>query len=509
MTYMYFFKKDKYVFLLALFLFLSISIVLHYDQAPEDFGFAYEYGNIAASLANGNGYANVFTAQSGPTAWMLPVNTCIFALIFFLFGTKTTMAMWAVIVLNCMLWAGTIYLCFKVLNRFSGIQKYAYLFVFLSLILILLDYRSFLDNIMDVALINFMTIATLNELLKFRAGDKNLVSLILIAIALPLISPGLFLAFAILLAAFFIIDLSKVLHTHKLRLSTINFSVVRQAVIVIVLLVVSFFSTLTWGSRNYASLGKFIPSKSNFWYEFYQANMLDDDGVLDLRTFVVYHPFYGGKHLQTYKDLGEVKFGEFFALKVKENFKAREYLSRLANRLKVAFFYSLRTSFSHKADTEAFHAEDLIKLISVGYIHEGNWIALDLERSAFINNIQELNLTNQSAVISDWNSKKIIYRRVKGDYKSLMKAILFSLIPFVCILLGAFIKKIRSSKVFQWGVLIYFLQLSPYILISHYQRYQSYVFILQIIFMVFVLSYLLSLVEDRSFKLMRRANYKH
>lgn len=62
--------------------------------------FQQETGNIAYSLAQGNGFGSVFRTDTGPTAWLAPVYPSLLAGIFKIFGTFTTRAFFAAAFLN-------------------------------------------------------------------------------------------------------------------------------------------------------------------------------------------------------------------------------------------------------------------------------------------------------------------------------------------------------------------------------------------------------------------------
>ena len=62
--------------------------------------FMFESGNIAYSLATGNGFSSPFRMDTGPTAWMTPVYPLILAGIFKLFGVYTFPAFVAALSLN-------------------------------------------------------------------------------------------------------------------------------------------------------------------------------------------------------------------------------------------------------------------------------------------------------------------------------------------------------------------------------------------------------------------------
>ena len=69
-------------------------------QALGAIPFLFEPGNIAYSIASGNGFASPFRVETGPTAWMTPVYPEILAAIFKIFGIYTYDAFLAAALLN-------------------------------------------------------------------------------------------------------------------------------------------------------------------------------------------------------------------------------------------------------------------------------------------------------------------------------------------------------------------------------------------------------------------------
>src|ERR1700689_238443 len=59
---------------------------IHPRQAVSVVPFLFESGNIAHSLATGQGFASPFRVNTGPTAWMPPVYPLLLAAIFRIFG---------------------------------------------------------------------------------------------------------------------------------------------------------------------------------------------------------------------------------------------------------------------------------------------------------------------------------------------------------------------------------------------------------------------------------------
>jgi hypothetical protein len=90
---------------------LRVAVILigrtYRIRVPMDhFGFGWEMGRIAQSLALGHGYANPFNGPSGPTAWAPPLYPLLMALSFKLFGIYTHAAALFLLVCNSVFSAG-------------------------------------------------------------------------------------------------------------------------------------------------------------------------------------------------------------------------------------------------------------------------------------------------------------------------------------------------------------------------------------------------------------------
>jgi 4-amino-4-deoxy-L-arabinose transferase-like glycosyltransferase len=72
----------------------------HARQAVSVIPFLFEVGNIAHSLALGQGFSNPFHVESGPTAWMTPLFPLFLSAIFRVFGSYTFHAWLAVVLFN-------------------------------------------------------------------------------------------------------------------------------------------------------------------------------------------------------------------------------------------------------------------------------------------------------------------------------------------------------------------------------------------------------------------------
>ena len=469
---------------------LLLSLVFAYDMPATHYSFGFEYGNIAASVVEGQGYAGPFEDSVGPSAWMLPINTFVYIAIFAIFGIKTTAAMWACIVTNCVLWSLCAYFLYQTGRLFSG--KLALIAV-VALVCLLLLHRTIITSLFDYALLNLLTIATVYFLYHYLYHQTHYRVLLGLAVILPLASPGLFLAFALLLMVRFVyllirrsdfpLDKTTFFRSNYSKIVYLGFA----SVVVMSL----------WGFRNYQALGRFIPSKSNFWYEFYQANMADDDGIVNSRTFRTFHPSVYGQYRSLYDSLGEIGLVDYMAQRSQEEFLLPDYLERVGRRAQFAFVYSPNTSLKLPADTASFPAEDEAIMHWEGLMQNGEWISLDVDSAAFMNSVNRLSLHQKAAITSDWVEKKAVYDREMDDLGSFIREASVSLIPFLCIVLGIFIKSIRTNPLFQLTVAIYCIQLLPYVLVSHYLRYQYYLLTLQALLMLWVANYVINLLVEK------------
>jgi hypothetical protein len=64
------------------------------------FGFGYETGAVAYSLATGHGFSSPFAGSTGPTAWLAPLYPAMCALVFKIFGYFTPMSGFVILLIN-------------------------------------------------------------------------------------------------------------------------------------------------------------------------------------------------------------------------------------------------------------------------------------------------------------------------------------------------------------------------------------------------------------------------
>ena len=83
----------------------------------------------------------------------------------------------------------------------------------------------------------------------------------------------------------------------------------RHTFVTLVLILIIFSSSTTWWSyRNFRMFHSFIPIKSNLWFDYYQANELDDDGLVTLGTLYTYNPSHVNSVQKEFIAKGEGEF---------------------------------------------------------------------------------------------------------------------------------------------------------------------------------------------------------
>jgi len=88
-----------------------------FKPTDENFGFGFEMGRIAASLASGHGFSNPFGPQTGPTAWEPPLYPYLTAGVFLLFGIYSKASAIVLLTLNSVFSALTCIPIFRIARR--------------------------------------------------------------------------------------------------------------------------------------------------------------------------------------------------------------------------------------------------------------------------------------------------------------------------------------------------------------------------------------------------------
>lgn len=461
---------DRLLALGAFFLFV-VTAAYYNIPSPEylNLTFGWEYGNIAEALVNGRGYSDAFGVGSGPTAWMPPLFVFLLAGAFKLFGVKTIAAMWSILIVKYAALAISLYALLSLAGR-TPFAKYKYILALIFISLVYINRDSYFVGLHDDWLILFLACLMI-ALLSIRVYDasySNLVLLGILALLLPLTSPALAAAFLLIWAGMMILGIPRGL-SRRFRW--------RSNLVILVLFAASMF---VWTARNYQVFGSFIPLKSNFWFDFYQANYYDEDGLLTTSTFALFHPIGKNEVRDEYFREKEVKFIENYKNRSIEELRDVPFpvFQNIARRAVSAFVIMHYSEDLLPVIGDTFTAQDIQKLRQVNLIstHELPtiyWTSLNLTEAQFETRITSLGLDEPLIVLDDWREQKNLLVSRKNNWKSIFKSLLLSLIPTLCVVFGLLVERIRKQPVFILTVSLYLAYLAPYILVAHYRRYQA------------------------------------
>jgi 4-amino-4-deoxy-L-arabinose transferase-like glycosyltransferase len=116
-------KSVMWLVLLSLVLQIAmIGVFRQYRTRPEEdhFGFGWEMGRVARSIALGQGFSNPYGGNTGPTAWEPPLYPYLMAGVFKLCGVYTYASAWVLLSINSLFSALTTIPIFLIAHRTFG-----------------------------------------------------------------------------------------------------------------------------------------------------------------------------------------------------------------------------------------------------------------------------------------------------------------------------------------------------------------------------------------------------
>jgi len=219
--------------------------------------FQNEVGNVAAAIAQGNGFCCLFRQPTGPTAWLSPVYPLLIAVIFKGFGAFTLKSFYAAVFLNCVCSALATVPLFYAAKRIAGsvtATTAGWIWVIFPAG-ILLPFTWIWDTSLSVLLATGLLWATV--LLKDAAQLWNYALYgVLWGISL-LTNPALGAVLPFLLA--WLIYQQRANRAQQVRLACVTLGA-------------AFLLCAPWTIRNAVQFHRLIPLRSNFPYEFWSGN---------------------------------------------------------------------------------------------------------------------------------------------------------------------------------------------------------------------------------------------
>jgi 4-amino-4-deoxy-L-arabinose transferase-like glycosyltransferase/GT2 family glycosyltransferase len=270
-------------------LWIALAHTYRFRTTEANFGFGWEIGRLAYSLAHGHGFSSPFGGDTGPSAWNAPVYPWILSLAFRMFGSYSHAAAFAMLVFNSVFAALTSWTIYRTARRVFN-QTVA---VWSGWIWALLPYtvywsvRWIWETSLSAFLLSLLFMLTLE-----MEGDERASSWIgygLLWGVEALTNPAAlsFLPFA---GGWLVYQLHR--RGKKFLMPAILSAVV------------FWMTIMPWLVRNYAAFGRPIFIRDNFGMEFRIGNNPLSEGPYVL----AYHPSQYDFQLARYKQMGEPAF---------------------------------------------------------------------------------------------------------------------------------------------------------------------------------------------------------
>lgn len=270
-----------------------------------------EYFHIAQSLAYKGSFSDPFVESTGPTAWMPPFLPFAMALILSI-GSKHLLIF---VMLTAQLTTNAIAMSWVVYEaRRLGMSAIGR---FVAFAFCVADANCLFETTEDCfLLLGFSSLSVLGLIHLYC--NKNISAKVAIGWGMggglmTLASPTCGLTWAILTVFAFRKNLKRLWISGA----------------------ISFLCVLPWIARNQIVFGAFVPIKSNAGFEAWQANVIDEDGVIDRSSSRPHPNVDGEEHRRHIRDIGEVaycyKLGSQFFNWVQIN--PIKYLQKIVNRI--------------------------------------------------------------------------------------------------------------------------------------------------------------------------------
>jgi len=304
-------------------LYMTLAHTYRFRTFDDHFEFGWEMGRIGRALATGRGFADPFNGHSGPTAWTPPLYPLIIAAAFKFFGVYSLLASWVVLAVNSIFSAATAPAIYQIGWRCFGRDRKGISIALWSAWLWAL-YPAAMQYavkwVWDMALTAFLFTWIIVLVLRLRsvsnepaaasrgpkAGQWLLFGLLWGLIALSNSSLLSFLPFCGLWIIW------PALRTRTHIASTLRGSV---------LAALCFVATISpWTVRNWRVFHAFVPMRSNFGVELYEATVYANDGFPWGASLPMAEQ---APEFQRYEHLGEVEYsreqGEAAKVRIRAN----------------------------------------------------------------------------------------------------------------------------------------------------------------------------------------------
>jgi hypothetical protein len=444
------------------------------EVSPRNINLFYgaEYGAVGAALAQGRGFSDPFSTGSGATAWVSPLLPAILGGIFYITGLDIIGTYWILHSIKIFSLGFGTSLIWAVLQKKN--HGFALVFYFWMGILFYI-YRLELFSLYHDEWLIFLVISLAFWAWHEQAAFRGHIALVAAFSAAALSNPILWVALFIVMVIF------NKAYEYKGESGKSSFKkqetyFARNSFWIAVS--VSFLLILGWTVRNWIQLEIFAPIKSNAGYEIFQAQVASRTGVPDYSTFAKHPINFASKEHQSYAALGEANF-----IRTYNNMAIRSILSeptdyyrRVVTRFSNAFMFTVLPYNVSLVDPRMCFS-DLERLRSAGFIAYRNnqkiWIDLDDLDRDLIKSLPSLGLTDPLLAMDNWRSMVGGHNWYRFSWERIIGGSLIGGVPWVALFIAILIQRRSGLAPFVWWAsLLLLFYLIPYVLISHYLRYQ-------------------------------------
>jgi hypothetical protein len=463
------------VFLFTVLMFLLASVTAErFVSHSNVIYYGAEYGAVGAALAQGRGFSDPFSIGSGATAWVSPLLPAILGGIFYVAGFKTAPVYWIALILKIIILSCGAALIWNVLRGYKrGFAPVWYLWMGLFCWVHRIDLFSFYHDEWLIFGVMGLALWAWHRRTTSAGRIALMVAFSSAALSNPILWGALFLVMLAFSpkAAEANDDMGELRSVDtKTRFPRTPFWTAAG---------LSFLLIIGWTARNWVQMGVFAPIKANAGYEIYQAQMVSKNGVLNSSTFAMHPIILASKENHAYGAMGETAF-----LRVRRDAAIRaiyadpaDFVKRTAQRFSNAFLFTASPVNTARIDSK-INREDVERLRASGFVAfslNGNniWLDLDDPDNGFLEALPSIGLSNPKLAQKDWQKWADINYCYRFSWGRIAGGCLMGGLPWIGLLI-AFLMGRRSAVVpaVRWAAVFLFLYLMPYVLISHYLRYQ-------------------------------------
>ena len=422
-----------------------------------------EPGNVAAAIVQGRGFSDPFDGGTGATAWVSPLPVWVEAAVFAAFGVKTALSAKALLTLSVAGLALANALLLSALAPFGPWTRGAASAAFIAYCALVpggplaVLSEAWLDVLVSAALL-WAALESIGS-----KGERGGPALVLVAVLAPLDNAGLALSTGIVLLA----------------LAWSFRGDARRIAIPVAAAAACALSVGGWTARNEVSLGRFIPLKSNFWFELHLANVDSGDGLPRMETVLRRLPFFDVREFDRYSGLGEARYVDTFRRPALAALRAAplHFVGNIGRRLADAVVFCRREGGGEftRLRTEPGDRMRLVasgEFISLGAGSGGFWTRIDADPQQEREKLHGLGLSDEAGIWDDWADKRRGFDSQFRGPAGLATGLLTAGVPVAALLLSALLRGGRLAPPAAWAAAIAFGMLLPFVLVNHNERHQ-------------------------------------